>query len=230
MGEERPVTTRGWISRTCEEIAPWGFFIVLARRQERRCRGKDLLKVGAYQQYTELSEADLERRLAEEHERADRLDDKTVKLTLSIAGGLSVLGLGLTMLGTTTSALEDAKAIAGSTNYLALAVAASVLHFLGASWMALGALRTQPRHGIGTQYLLALKGNDRRVTQADQLARQEIRNIIRQIRNEAVFQTVRNGMIVLGMAAVAAAFATLGSGESGAAWLGCSVRPQEPLP
>ena len=75
--------------------------------------------------------------------------------------------------------------------------------------MALGALRTQPRYGFGTQYLLTLKGNDRRVTQADQLARQEIRNSIRQMRNEAVFQTVRNGMIVLAIGAVAAVIATL---------------------
>ena len=120
-----------------------------------------------------------------------------------------MLGLGLTMLGTTTSALEDAKAIAGSTNYVTPAMAMSVLHFLGASWMALGALRTQPRHGFGTQYLLALKGNDPRATQADQLARQEIRNNIRQMRNEAVFQTVRNGMIVLAIGVVAAVLATL---------------------
>ena len=219
-----------WLSRTCEEIAPWAFFIVLARRQERRCRCKDLLEDKAYQRYTELSEADLERRLAQEHERSDALDDKTVKLTLSIAGGLSVLGLGLTMLGTTTAALDDAKAIAGSANYVTAVVTVSVLHFLGASWMALGALRAQPRHGFGTQYLLALKGNDRQKTQADQLARQEVRNSIRQMRNEAVFQTVRNGMIVLGVGAIVAAFATLGAGECLGAWIGCSVPPQDPRP
>ena len=60
-----------------------------------------------------------------------------------------------------------------------LPVAVSVFHFIGASGMALGALRPQPRHGFGSQYLLALRGNDNRVTQADQLARQEIRNSIR---------------------------------------------------
>ena len=193
----------------CEEIAPWGFFIVVARRQEQRCKCKELFRTQAYQDYTRLSEENLERRLTQEHDRGDALDDKTVKLTLSIAGGLSVLGLGLTVLGTTTSALDHAKTLAGSTYYVTLPVALSVLHFIGASGMALGALRPQPRHGFGTQYLLALKGNDRRVTRADELARQEIRNSIRQMRNEAVFQTVRNGMIVLGIGAVAAVIATL---------------------
>ena len=151
----------------CEEIAPWGFFSVVAQRQEQRCKCKDLLKAEAYQDYTKLSEEDLERRLTQEHERGDALDDKTVKLTLSIAGGLSVLGLGLTVLGTTTSALDQAKELAVSTNYVTPAVAVSVLHFIGASGMALGALRPQPRHGFGTQYLLVLRGNDSRVTQAD---------------------------------------------------------------
>ena len=204
-----PVRQTRWLCRVCEEIAPWGFFIVLARRQEQRCKCKELLKAQAYQEYATLPEEDLERRLTQEHERGDALDEKTVKLTLSIAGGLSVLGLGLTVLGTTTSALDQAKTLAGSSYYVTLPVAVSVLHFIGASGMALGALRPQPRHGFGTQYLLALQANDRRVTQADQLARQEIRNSIRQMRNEAVFQTVRNGMIVLGIGAVAAVIATL---------------------
>ena len=177
----------------CEEIAPWGFFIVVARRQERQCECKELVKTRTYHEYTELSEEDLERRLTQEHERGDALDEKTVKLTLSIAGGLSVLGLGLTVLGTTTSALDQAKTLAGSTYFVTLPVAVSILHFIGASGMALGALRPQLRHGFGTQYLLALKASDRRVTQADQLARQEIRNSIRQMRNEAVFQTAYSG-------------------------------------
>ena len=193
-----------WFSRMCEEIAPWGFFFVRARRQERRCECKDLLKARAYREYETLPEEDLDRRLTQEHDRGDALDDKTVKLTLSIAGGLSVLGLGLTVLGTTTSALDEAKALAGSTIYITGPIALSVLHFIAASGMALGALRPQPRHGFGTHYLLALRENNSRVTQADQLARQEIRNSIRQMRNEAVFQTVRNGMIVMGIGAVAA--------------------------
>ena len=125
------------------------------------------------------TEENLEQRLTQEHKRADALDDKTVKLTLSIAGGLSVVGLGLTVVGTTTSALDQAKALAMSTNYITLVVPLSVLHFLGASWMALGALRAQHRFGYGTQYPLALDGNDRRVRQADQLARQQIMNSIR---------------------------------------------------
>ena len=147
--------------------------------------------------------------MTQEHERGCALDEKAVKLTLSIAGGLSVLGLGLTVLGTTTSALDHAKTLAGSSYYVTPPVAVSILHFIEASGMALGALRPQPRHGFGTQYLVALRRNDRRVTQADQLARQEIRNSIRQMRNDAVFQTVRNGMIVLGIGAVAAVVATL---------------------
>ena len=198
-----------WFSRTCEEIAPWGFFVARAKRQERRCRCKDLLNTGSYREYARLEEKELERRLTEEHQRSDALDEKTVKLTLSIAGGLSVLGLGLTVIGTTTSALDQAKALAGVTNYVIPLVTLSVVHFFGATWMALGALRTQPRYGFGTQYLLALDGGDRRVTQANHLARQEIMNSIRQLRNEAVFQTVRNGMIVLGVGAVATAIATL---------------------
>ena len=197
------------LSRMCEEIAPWGFFAVVARRQERKCACKELLKHDSYKEYTELSEEELEGRLKQEHERGDALDDKTVKLTLSIVGGLSVLGLGLTVLGTTTSALDEAKTLAGNTIYITLPIALGVLHFIVASTTALGALRLTHRHGFGTHYLLALKGKDPKCTQADALARQEIRNSIRQMRNEAVFQTVRNGIIMFGVGAVATVITTL---------------------
>ena len=64
-----------------------------------------------------------------------------------------------------------------------------------AGLVALGALRTAPRYGYGTQFLLE---QDRPMNEilAESLARQEIVNIVRHLRNEAAFQSLRNGLLL----------------------------------
>ena len=54
------------------------------------------------------------------------------------------------------------------------------------------ALRTLPRFGYGTEVMLLVRRSD---TLADWLARQETMNSVRQLRNEAAYQTIRNGLV-----------------------------------
>ena len=63
--------------------------------------------------------------------------------------------------------------------------------------MALGALRTYNKFGFGTKYTLAIHESDPKALRAEHLARQETVNNLRHCRNEAVFQAVRNGFILL---------------------------------
>ena len=157
----------------------------------------ELLKDKAFLGYDRLSVDELDRRLAEEHERAVALDDKTSKGTLFLSVGFSILGLGLTVISSSKwILLTTASSPIGST-WLILLFGASVIYFLTASWMALGALRTYPKFGFGTKYTLNLHDSDATALRAEQLARQETVNNLRHCRNEAVFQAVRNGFILL---------------------------------
>ena len=62
--------------------------------------------------------------------------------------------------------------------------------------MALGALRTFPTYGYGTQFLLQQRENTETVL-ADALARQETMNNIRHLRNETAYAALRNGLLFL---------------------------------
>ena len=64
-----------------------------------------------------------------------------------------------------------------------------------ADLVALGALRTAPRHGYGTSLFLK-QDTLRKKILAESLARQEIINLVPQLRNEAAFQSLRNGLLL----------------------------------
>ena len=175
-------------------------------RLKARSELPDILQQESFRGYDRLSVKELDRRLAEEHERATVLDDKTLKVTLFLSAGFSVLGLGLTIIGSSSSPfMKTADPHVGPILFTGL-FGVSVVYFLLASWLALGAVRTYPRFGFGTQYLLVRQHSDSTAFVAEHLARQETFNVLRHCRNEAVFQTVRNGLILLLVGIVAFPF------------------------
>ena len=183
--------------RVAEEFFPFAYYLRNASRLKVRYKLPELLKDEAFLGYDRLSVDELDRRLAEEHERAVALDDKTSKGTLFLSVGFSVLGLGLTAISSSKWVLANTAFSSVGSTWLILLFGASVVYFLVASWMALGALRTYHKFGFGTKYALALHDSDPTSLRAEHLARQETVNNLRHCRNEAVFQAVRNGFILL---------------------------------
>ena len=184
-------------ARIAEEVFPFVYYLRNASRLKVRSELPALLQDEAFRGYDRLPVDDLDRRLAEEHERAVALDDKTLKVTLFLSAGFSILGLGLTVISSSSSLLaKPASSLVGPTS-LTLLFGVSVLYFILASWMALGAVRTYPKFGFGTRYALARQDSTSTALRAEHLARQETLNILRHCRNEAVFQAVRNGLILL---------------------------------
>jgi hypothetical protein len=177
------------LSRTIEELFPFPRYLAHKRRQRRRCECTEILNDAAFAGYDTLSPAQLTDRLREEHERAATMDDKTFKLTLS-------LSVGLTVLGSTASFLVKVISSATLQTILTITVMLGIFYVLAAGFVALGALRTAPLYGYGTQLLLQQQGNTQKVL-ADALARQEIINNIRHLRNEAAYQSLRNGLLLL---------------------------------
>lgn len=178
------------VSRVGEEIAPVFFFFFRARRLLHRAEALDILKTSQnYVDYATLTEEQLSGRLIEERQRGASLDEKTFKLTLSLAIGLTVLGTGAT-------ALVRELPPAAERLVVATGLAASIGYILGGGFLALGAMRSLRSYGYGTAMLL-VADEERRNALAEALARQEIVNTVRSLRNEASYQMLRNGFVIL---------------------------------
>ncbi|WP_413614774.1 hypothetical protein MRB56_12765 [Halomonas cupida] len=139
--------------------------------------------------YTALDVECLKKRIAEEHDRAIKIDDKTSKFTL----GLSV---SLTVLAAASGAFAKLIPTSPYGGIVSLACGLSSVYMLLAGITALGALKTLAIFGYGTHHELKNMGGGASYL-SQTLYAQERMNIVRQLRNEAAYQSLRNGLIIL---------------------------------
>ena len=179
------------LSIVFEEIFPFIHYIRQCRRLRRRAETVGILVDRRFAEHEKLPPDELKERLAEEHARARTMDEKTFKLTLSFS-------LGLTIVGLATSSLIGAISHVASKAILASVLGLGTLFVLAAAFLALGALRTLPSYGYGTAFLLAVqRAENKHTVLADALARQETMNTVRHLRNEAAYQALRNGLVLV---------------------------------
>lgn len=156
---------------------------VYKRLQEASCDIPDVVE------YSSLDSDTLSRRLAEEHVRAVKIDEKTFKFTL----GLSV---SLTIIAAASGSFAKFLPIDGVGELISVMCGVSALYMLSAGIISLGALKTLPAFGYGTHHEVELKSDGVQCL-ALALWRQEKINVIRHLRNEAAYQSLRNGFLVL---------------------------------
>lgn len=178
------------ILRFAEEIFPFAFYFLRSRRQRRRSESREILSEREFTNYIDLSEGELKERLKEEHQRASAIDEKTSKLTISFSIALTFVGAAIVFLKNTVSPVVMQTDLSVLVNFL---IFLGLFYSIVAGLVALGALRTAPRHGYGTRFLLE---QDKLMIEilAESLARQEVINLVPQLRNEAAFQSLRNGL------------------------------------
>lgn len=177
------------MKRIIEELLPFVFFpFRLKRLLNKAADPKIGNKDGEFSSYHNLDKKCLSIRLKEEHKRAKLIDEKTVKFTFLLSISLTILG---SIGGYFSKTLEN--------EVLKLAISGisglSVLYTIMGGLLALGALKTLPTYGYGTDFILKSKDNDDVKVAA--LAAQEKVNIARHLRNEAAYQCLRNGLIIL---------------------------------
>jgi hypothetical protein len=188
------------VGRVVEEVFPFVAYVRNVRKLRRLATAEDLFdQKPKLARYRALPEAQLTERIKEERSRATALDEKTFKITLALT-------VGLTVIGTTSAVLIDTVAMGAVKTVVAISLAVAVTYILAAGLIALGALKTQPSFGYGTEPLL-IEPDKRQAEYADHLARQEFVNQTRHIRNEASYQTLRNGLVVLMVTIVIATIA-----------------------
>jgi hypothetical protein len=142
-----------------------------------------------YETYVSLSAEQLVKRLEDERVRAVTLDEKTFKMTLS-------LSLALTVVGTAYAVLLPAVLKPWIGLALAVLVWLAILYIFVAGFLALGALKTQQSFMYGTE-AAKFPAEENKTRYADALARQELSNNTRHLRNEASFQCLLNGFFLL---------------------------------
>jgi hypothetical protein len=173
-----------------EELLPFVAYVRNARKLRRLAMAEDLLEQKPqYTGYRSLTPEQLLERLKEERARAASLDEKTFKITLSLTIGLTIIGTTSVILASATEA-QMLKLIIGGTTWIA------AFYILTAGFIAIGALKTETSFGYGTALLL-ISPEKKSDAYAEYLARQELMNQVRHVRNEASYQSLRNGMILL---------------------------------
>lgn len=181
------VILSNYISRFIEELFPLFMYF--------RNKNKILLEINSnenlrsskiFDEYDKLDETDLLKRLTEEHTRANLLDDKTSKLTLSISFGFTIIGV--------ISSILTQNISIGLLQFIVIVLTTlTIIYSLFCSIVSIGALHTLPFYGYGTEFLIQSKLSKSYIVLA--LLCQEKMNIIRQMRNEVAFMFIRNSFI-----------------------------------
>ncbi len=179
---------KNFIVNLMEELLPFLFFIRNKNGVFKRVRDSKKLSLLA-KSYASLTSDNLAKRINEEHERAVKIDDKTSKFTLGLSVSLTVLA----------AASGSFVKFIPNTDYASLVsiiCGIASIYMLLAGIIALGALKTLPTYGYGTHHLInTAKDGDTYLSEA--LYAQEQMNIIRQLRNESAYQSLRNGFFML---------------------------------
>lgn len=181
------------VANFVEEILPFLHYVRRKKCAMLRAKCKRILEKHQFAQYASISTDDLLKRLCEERQRATAIDEKTFKMTFSIS-------VGLTILGSTSAFLVDQILLPQVRIAFISLIVLGLFYVIASGFIALGALKTLPSYGYGTNILL-IKPEKLQQVLAESLARAESINLVRHLRNETAYQSLRNGFILLFSAA-----------------------------
>lgn len=183
-----------WLN-VVQQILPFLEYWRAKRKLDERRASESILERDEYSEYAQLPPDELDGRLREEHERTERLEDKTFRLSFAITFGLAIFGVGSGL------TIGDGLGIDGLTLWVLVSLVVGVaIYFWSAALLAAGALESVSTYGIGTQRLVWAKDKtDRELATlyAKDLACQELVNLNRHNRNNATYMSLRNGLLLL---------------------------------
>ena len=176
-------------SSILEEVFPFVFFNLRKNKKLNEASNFDNVEHReVVEKYADLPHKEVCERLNEEHERGKTIDEKTVKFTVTIS-------LATAMLGTAGSVILKSVSSPELVLVISLLLACSVFYTFSGGLLALGALKTLPTYGYGSTFRIKKNKDDAVALSA--LVSQEKVNNTRHLRNEAAYQCLRNGFILL---------------------------------
>ena len=169
-----------------QEVLP---FLHLKGIYDKKLQDIDKVLNDKYSYYFELEGEVISSRLKEEHQRSQKIDDKTSKFTLGLSICLTVLGVSATVVAKLLPAHE--------LKYLVVVfLSICSLYMLLGGIISLGAFKLMPTYGYGTLYEYRKSRNGKsEVVKA--LIGQENMNLVKQVRNQVAYLCIRNGFIML---------------------------------
>lgn len=183
-----------WLN-VVQQVLPFLEYWRAKRKLDERRESDSILQRDEYSEYAQLPPDELDGRLREEHERSERLDDKTFRLSFAITFGLAIFGVGSGL------TIGDGLGLESPTLWVLVSlVAGAAIYFWSAALLAAGALESVSMHGVGTRRRLLARTQAPRTLAfyyARELARQELVNLNRHNRNNATYMSLRNGMLLL---------------------------------
>ncbi len=176
--------------RILEEVMPFVYFLAISRKYTLKglenCASEEQLN-----RYSALTDDILQERLTAEHDRASKIDEKTSKFTLGLSISLSVISA-------LSSNIVKIIPVGSFGDYISPLFIISSIYMLSGGVVSLGALKTLPKYGYGTEY--EMDGSENKLSKA--LICQERVNLLRHARNEASFMSLRNGFLLIFIALV----------------------------
>lgn len=171
------------ILRIIEELFPFIYFYCINRSILNRVND---LRSTDIECYSKLQDYKIEERLKDEHDRALAIDDKTSKFTLGLSVSLSIIS---------ASASSVVKILPENqfNEIISFLFGVSSLYMLSGGLIALGALKTLPKYGYGTAFEI----NKCTYVLVSALLSQEKVNMLRHMRNELAFMSLRNGFLII---------------------------------
>ena len=192
------MTPRDVLDQVFPHLGDWRFRRTIDQRIEH-AKDRDSEEYDEYVAYTALEPDQLHQRLGEEKDRAEHVDDKTIRFLAALTIGFALLGVVVPLIVDALESNALGRALIG------IAVAAG-LYLLDAAYLAIQSMRTEALYGYGSKFLLDLRSDDDRDRRQLYIARdlwnQEQMNHRRSIRNEAVYLALRNGYLLIILAAV----------------------------
>ncbi|WP_332399272.1 hypothetical protein [Vibrio metschnikovii] len=174
---------KGSFFRFIEELFPFIYFYYLSRKLINKLNDIAQSDIDAY---SKLPDYKIEERLKDEHDRAQKIDDKTSKFTLGLSISLSIISASAS--GVVKFLPEN-----NLNDFIVLIFSVSSLYMLSGGLIALGSLKTLPKFGYGTFFEI----NRSTSILAKSLIGQEKVNILRHVRNELSFMSLRNGFLMI---------------------------------
>ncbi|WP_195322424.1 hypothetical protein [Klebsiella grimontii] len=170
-------------SRIIDEVFPFLYFYYIANKKTVSVYD---ITFSNFEFYSGLSDEKIVERLESEHNRAKEIDDKTFKFTLALSISLSIISAG-------ASGVVKFLPESHLSPYISFVFFLSSFYMLCGGLISLGSLKTLPKFGYGTYFEI----NKNRESLIKAIIGQEKVNIIRHIRNELSYMSLRNGFLLI---------------------------------
>lgn len=173
-------------------------FFIIWKFEQKIVPKADCASIDKHSHYFDIDYSIIANRLAEEHTRAQGIDEKTSKFTLG-------LSLCLTVLGVSATTIAKLLPVHFLKPIILIFLSFSSIYMLCGGIISLGSFKLMPKYGYGTLFEQK-KLENKKLATVRALVGQENINLVKQVRNEVAYLCIRTGLVFLLLALMLVSF------------------------